>query len=190
MKKAIVALTMIILSGCAGLTVGKFPYPSDAYSAPEDKAMAKIETEELVAFERIGGYTSDFGLIGIVVPFIPFGQWKWLTGISKDDLRINVSLWVTPKGESAQFYPSTLRIKVENQEFKPTEIKAGTGLCNSKDSSTVEPSQPISVREKMCIWFNFSNLHPPETPFTVVVTGFPSIQYTLERKMRFEFLSQ
>lgn len=190
MKKAIVALTMVILSGCAGLTIGKYPYPSDVNAAPEDTSMAKIDTDQFVAFQRIEGYTPDFGLVGIVVPFIPIGQWKWLTGIGKDDLRININLWVTPKAELAEFYPGTLRIKVDSQEHQPTEIKAGSGLCNSKDALTVDPSKALPIRVKMCIWFNFSNLHPPEGPFSVIVAGLPTVQYSLEQKVRFGFLSQ
>lgn len=171
---------MIILSGCAGLMIGKYPYPSGADVASEDASMAKIETAQFVAFEKIEGYTPDFGLVGILVPFIPIGQWKWLTGYGKDDFRINIILWVTPKAELAEFHPGTLRIKIGSQEYHPTEIKIG--------NQDVDPSKPLSIREKTRIWFNFSDLRPPETPFSVSAAELPTVQYSLERKVRFGFL--
>jgi len=190
MKKVIAVVAMLMLTGCAGLTIGNYPYPSEADAAPEDKSMAKIDAEQFVAFEKIEGYTPDFALVGIVVPFIPMGQWKWLTGISKDDLRINLNLWLTPKVKSAQFSPGSLRVKVGNQEYMPTEIKAGTGLCNSNEAATVDASKPLPVTEKTCIRFYFANLHSPEEPFIVTASELPTVRFSLENKVRYEFLSQ
>lgn len=186
MTRAILLIAILFLSGCVGLTTGTYPYPSGVEVVPEKETMAKINAEEFEAFQEIKGYTPDFGLIGIVVPFIPIGPWKWLTGVGKDDLRVTVNLWVRPKREQALFEAATLQIDVNGHKYSPSEIKMGSICGGEKTAIVVDRSKPVTVKET-CIWFEFANLPPPDTSFSVFATGVPPVRYVLKRKTRYEF---
>jgi len=187
MTRAIILIAILFVSGCAGVTTGTYPYPSGVKVVPKKEKMAIINTEEFEAFQEIEGYTPDFGLIGMVVPFIPIGPWKWLTGLSKDDLRVAVNLWVKPKREQALFDAATLQIEVNGRVYSPSEINMGSMCGAEKDAIVVDISKPVAVKKETCIWFKFSNLPPPDTSFSVVATGLPPIKYVLERKTRYQF---
>lgn len=189
MTRIILLIVILFLYGCAGLTTGTYPYPSGVEVVPEKNKMAKINTEELEAFQEIEGYTPDFGLIGIIVPFIPIGQWKWLTGISKDDLRVTVNLWVKPKREQALIDAASLQIDVNGRKYSPSEIKMGS-ICGTETAAiVVELSKPVTITKETCIWFKFANLPLPDTSFTVTATGLQPVKYILERKTRYEFVN-
>jgi hypothetical protein len=190
MKRAIILMALFCLSGCAGLMTGKYPFPTGVEVVPEKKQMAKISTEEFEVFQEIEGYTPDFVLIGIIVPFIPIGQWKWLSGIGKDDLRITVNLWVKPKAEQAQFDAAALQIVVNGRKYSPSEVRMSNMCGFEKGSTVVDLSGPVTVDKEVCIWFKFASLPPPDTSFSVVAKGLPSVTYVLERKTRYDFLRQ
>ncbi|WP_183359426.1 hypothetical protein [Geomonas limicola] len=150
--------------------------------------MAKLDGGDFEAFQEVEGYTPDFGLVGIIVPFIPFGQWKWLTGIGKDDLRVTVNLWVKPKRDKATFYP-TLQVDANGHLHKPSEAKMGAVCGGEKTAIVVDLSKPVLVEKESCIWFRFSNLPPPKSSFTVVAASLPPVTYALKRKTRYQFWS-
>jgi hypothetical protein len=74
MGKTVILIAMIFLSGCAGLTIGKYPYPRGVDVAPENRSMAKMETADFQILQQVEGYTPDFGLVGVVVPEKDKGQ--------------------------------------------------------------------------------------------------------------------
>lgn len=188
MKKALLLLmTVLCVSGCAGLTTGRYPYPSGIEVVPEKKTMAKMSSDDFEAFQEVEGYPPDFALVGIIVPFIPLGQWKWLTGISKEDLRVTVNLWLKPKKEKAVFDPATLKVEANGRTYSPSEIKMGAVCGAEKDAVVVDFLTPVTIERETCIWFRFSNLAPPDTSFSVLATGLPPIRYVLERKTRYQF---
>lgn len=189
MKALLLLMTMLYFSGCAGLTSGRYPYPSGAGVVPEKKTMAQIDGGEFEAFQEVEGYTPDFALIGIVVPFIPFGQWKWLTGIGKEDLRITVNLWMKPKSSAVNFDASTLHVDVNGRTYSPSEVKMGPVCGGEKAATVVDLSKTVTIEKESCIWFRFSNLAPPDSSFTVVAAGLPPVTYALKRKTQYQFWS-
>jgi len=187
MTRAVLVVAIIFLSGCAGLSTGTYPYPTGVEVVPEKLSMAKLNAEDFDAFQEVEGYTPDFALIGIIVPFVPIGQWKWLTGVSKEDLRVTVNLWVKPKREQAVVEVATLHIDVNGRIYTPSEIKMNSMCGVEKDAVAVDILKPVTVKKEACIWFRFSNLPPPDTSFSVVAAGLPSVKYELVRKSRYEF---
>jgi len=190
MGKTVILIATIFLAGCAGLTIGKYPYPKGVDVAPEKRSMAKMETADFQILQQVEGYTPDFALIGVVVPVIPFGQWKWLTGIGKDDLRISLYLWLTPKSQAAQFEPGPLKIAANGVTHFPSEIRVGRHCGIKENTVPVDTSKPLLVHEKACVWYIFDNLRPPDSSFSVIAKGLPTTEYMLKRKIRFGYLSQ
>ena len=188
MIKAMLVIVILFISGCAGLITGTYPFPTGIEVAPRKQTMAKINTEDFEAFQEIEGYFPDYVLVGFVVPFIPIGSWKWLSGTSKDDLRGVVDLWIKPKRELALVDTATLHIDVNGRMYSPTEIKMNSMCGVDKDAVFIDTSKPVKVTKKACIWFRFANLQPPSTSFTVVAAGLPSVKYLLVRKTRYEFI--
>jgi len=187
MTRVMLVVAIIFLSGCAGLSTGTYPYPTGVEVVPEKLSMAKINAEDFEAFQEVEGYTPDFALFGIIVPLVPIGQWKWLTGISKEELRVTVNLWVKPKREQAVVDIATLYIDVTGRIYSPSEIKMNSMCGVEKDAVAVDILKPVTVMKEACIWFRFSNLPPPDTSFSVVAAGLPSVKYELVRKTRYEF---
>ncbi len=189
MNKLIAFAIIIMTTGCAGLTTGKYPYPVGIDVDPINKSIAKVDLADYEAAVQIEGYTPDIGLIGIVVPVIPIGQWKWLTGISKDDLRITANLIFKPKTKSGIFEAGSLKIIVNEQQYFPSEIRMASHCETNQNSILVDTSKPLPIKEQICVRFIFKNLHPPDTQFVLAADGLPDIKYVLERKTRYEFFS-
>jgi hypothetical protein len=128
MKKLILSGLLIMIStGCVTLSTGKYPYPEAIEVNSDNTAEAKIDKTDYKVYLEIDGYPPDpnIGLCGIVVPVIPVGQWKWLTGIGKDDMRIQVNAKFIPLTKEGTFDAGTLKIIVNEHQYVPSKIKKG-----------------------------------------------------------------
>lgn len=178
----------ILIIACVIAATGKYPIPSGDGIEIQDESIAKIDLPDYSVKVQIHGYAADIGLVGFVVPVIPIGQWEWLTGIGKDDLRITTNLTFLPKTNTGQFDPGTLRIVVNGKEYVPTEIKKAKHCVWDRDAVNLDKTKSIRIDEQMCIWFKFNNLQPPNQPFSVKAKDLPIIEYTLERSTSGDFI--
>lgn len=187
--KKLLALTVCLsIIGCAGLTFGKYPVPSGIGVESDKDSTAKVELSDYTVTIDIGGYSPDSAVVGAGVRLIPFGQWKWLREISKDDLRVAVNLRFIPKTTTGTFRPGALRILVEGRRHLATDITMEK-RCASETVS-VNPAEPLLIEEPLCVSFKFGDLPPPEKPFSLFTQELPIIEYSLKRKTHVGFLTQ
>lgn len=182
-------LLIMISTGCVGLSTGRYPYPEGIEANPNNAAEAKIDRTDYKVYLNIEGYPPDpnFGLIGIIVPVIPMGQWKWLTGIGKDDLRIRVNAKFIPITKEGTFDTGTLKIVVNERQYVPSKIKKARG-CVGENGNDVDIVKSFPIQEEVCITFIFSELRPPDTSFILMAHDLPDIKYVLKRKIRYELI--
>jgi len=203
MRKIVATLaTLMLLTGCVAVGTGRVPVPSGEGVEAVGDYGARIDTTDFSAFVYLRGFDLDIVLFGPIVPIIPLGQWKWLTGKGGDEIRIRVALELSPKTPSAAFVPGSLRIVVGDRNYAPTDVhRADAEVCrDDPDNITYskwrrsevvrEKDQALPIKERICLWFYFNTLQPPDEPFQLMADGLPTVNYKPERRFGAGFPQQ
>ena len=191
MRTLCTVIGMVALGGCVGVMFGApklTPVAEGLESYTESDAT--IRTTDFRAMVRIAGYTPDFVLAGPIVPIIPIGQWRWLTGISKDELRLAIEVQLAPLRKDAIFSPQSFRVLINNEMHTATKITVAKQGCGTKALQPVDMERPLVIDSPLCIRFDFAALRPPEQPFSIVSRELPEIKYSLKRETSMGFAGQ
>ena len=203
MRKTVTLATLISLTGCVAVGTGRVPVPSGQGVEVVGDYGTRIDTADFSALVWLRGFTLDMVLFGPVVPIIPYGPWKWLTGKGTDEYRITVELELSPKTPSAAFVPGSLRIVAGDRIYAPTDVhRADMEVCRTEYPESIDHSkwrrsepvreahQALPVKETICLWFYFDTLQPPDEPFRLIADGLPTVNYKPERRFAAGFMKQ
>jgi hypothetical protein len=192
MQKIVATLATLMLTGCVAVGTGRVPVPSGQEVEAVGDYGARIDAADFSAFVWLRGFNLDLVLFGPIVPIIPYGPWKWLTGKGADEYRMTVELELSPKTPSAAFVPGSLRIVVGDRIYAPTDVhRADMEVCRTEsiDHSKWRRSEPVReihqalpIKEAICFWFYFDTLPPPGEAFRLTADGLPTVDYKLERR--------
>ena len=203
MRKIVTLATLMLLTGCVSVGAWRVPVPSGQGVEVVGDYGTRIDTADFSALVWLRGFTPDIVLFGPIVPIIPYGPWKWLTGKGADEYRITVELELSPKTPSAAFVPGSLRVVVGDRIYAPTDVhRADMEVCRTEYPENIDHSkwrrsepvrethQALPVKETICLWFYFDTLQPPDEPFRLIADGLPTVQYKVERRSGVGFARQ
>src|SRR5207245_10989501 len=88
MRKILTLATLMLLTGCVSVGAWRVPVPSGQGVEVVGDYGTRIDTADFSALVWLRGFTPDIVLFGPIVPIIPYGPWRCLTGKGADEYRI------------------------------------------------------------------------------------------------------
>ncbi len=183
-RAALVALLAFGLGACVGVSFGAYPEGSGADVEARDDSHVGIERPDYSVDVALEGFDPDWGLVGVLIPIVPVGPWKWMGFIPKSDMRVEVQLALAAKVQGGAVVPGSARILVGSREYRPTEVRIAA--CQSCKGRVVvaNPMKPISIVYKHYVQLRFGTCPPPDEPFALEIDGLPRIDYALVSHVR------
>jgi hypothetical protein len=146
-----VAVLCLVQSGCVYVGTGIRPVPLNG-PARMTGPTTTVEVPDFSMSLRFDGFSAGgFALFGLVVPVLPVSQWKWLTGIGPEDLRLGIEIRLVPRTAEGKFAPGSLRVLEGDQTYQPSEIHLVGQDCRDRTTRSVDLSEILPVSEKMCL---------------------------------------
>ncbi len=183
-RTALVASLALGLSACVGVSFGAYPEASGEGVEPRSDSHAGVDLPDYSVDVALEGFDPDWGLVGLLVPIIPIGPWRWMGYVPKSELRVEVQLALEAKAQGGTFVPGLARILVGSREYRPTEVRiAACQACKGR-VIVANPMKPISVVYKQYVQLRFGTCPPPDEPFALEIDGLPRIDYALVSHVR------
>lgn len=190
--KALLVLTAISalsLSACVEVTFGDYPEASGAGVDTRADSHAGIELPDYSLDVSLDGFDPDWALVGVLVPIVPIGPWKWMGFIPKSELRVTVRLALEAKRQGGEIVPGSARILVGSTEYRPTEVRiAGCSVCPGR-TTVKDPMRPMPVITTLYLQLLFPACPPPDQPFALEIAGLPRIDYALVSHTQARFVT-
>ena len=175
----LVAVLGLLQSACVEVTFGDYPEASGAGVETRADSHAGIQRLDYSVDVSLDGFDPDWALVGVLIPIVPIGPWKWMGFVPKSELRVDVRLALSAKGEGGSIVPGSARILVGSTEYRPTEVRiAGCDVCTGR-TTVRDPKQAVSVITTLYLQLLFSTCPPPDQPFALEISGLPRIEYTM-----------
>jgi len=183
-RTALVAILALGLGACVGVSFGDYPEASGEGVSPRADSHAGIDLPDYSVDVALDGFDPDWGLVGILIPIVPIGPWKWMGFVPKSELRVEVQLALEAKAQGGTLVPGSARIVVGSREYRPTEVRvAACQTCKGRVIVS-NPMKPISIVYKQYLQLRFGSCPPPDEPFAFEIDGLPRIDYVLVSHMR------
>jgi hypothetical protein len=178
-----VCLLAIAQAGCGSVHVGRESAAEVTFVDGESKESRLAA----VGIEAIANNVRTFGLVGIIVPFIPI----WHSGEDKNDFKIILTFSPGPTS-NLSFDPRQVVLELEQGVLVPVESFIGP-IIEDDPYLTIKRENkagPILLDKKLRIYLTFPvKPTPPGEKFSVVLKGLSRSGQSIEA-LRLEFQRQ